>query len=88
MMNELNGTTLSVCIMVVVVLACGIEWLLYRRKHGTTNALDALYNRIVLRNILPSNQGIPIDEVMKNLEGEDMSGFHLSSQGNGGAASQ
>ena len=85
-MNELNGMFLFLSVVGLSVCLCLVMWFLHRRKEGKSNDFDELYNRIVLSNILPSNQGVSIDEVMANLSDEDMSGFHLSNQGTEGGS--
>lgn len=87
-MTQINGMILVLGVIVVSALLCLGMWLAHSRKNSRSNAQDERYNRIVLHNILPSNQGVSIDDVVANLKDEDMSGFHLSSQsGKGGSAS-
>lgn len=85
-MAHINGLILFMGVVVVSAVLCLIMWFV-SRKSVRSDDRDERYNKIMLHNILPSNQGIPVDEVMVNLRDEDMSRFHLSSQGEQGAAS-
>lgn len=85
-MNE-NGMILFLGAMALAVVLCLIMQAVYSRQNPKSSAQDELYNKIALRSALSSNQGVPIEEVMENLKGEDMGGFHLSTpDGKGGSA--
>lgn len=79
-MTQINGMVLVLVAIVVSGLLCLGMWLVWGHKNSKSDAQDENYNRAVLHNILPSNQGVSIDVVMANLKDEDMGGFHLSSQ--------
>lgn len=78
-MTQINGMILFTGVVVVSAVLCLIMRFV-SRKSARPDDQDERYNKIMLRNILPSNQGISVDEVMVNLRDEDMSKFHLSSQ--------
>lgn len=88
-MSQINGMLLFSGVALLSALLCLGIWLVRSRRDSGPSAQDERYNKFMLRNILPSNQGVPIDEVMANLKSEDMSGFHLiGPEDEGGPVSQ
>lgn len=69
-------------IVFLVAMAAGllVAWLLLRRSSSKGDSSGSYeYDKLVMRTILPSNHGIPIDKVYDALKGMDFQEFHLDS---------
>ena len=70
-MHQINGMLLVLGVVVISALICLVMWFAYFRKYFKSSNQDKCYNSIMVRSVLPSNQGTPIDVVMANLKDED-----------------
>lgn len=75
-MSLQNGMAAVFATVATSTILCLGMWFRSRIKFRT-GPQDEYFNRLVLCGNSFRDQDIPIDEVVGNLAGEDLSGFHL-----------